>query len=1229
MKTENIKKYIYLCVCVAVALLAVSLSFYNQKSTNSVSVHKRLQQRFLEKESKLTACIDSILQKEITDIPSLLQFCKKEKCSAEEFVLYVYRNNSLVAWSSNVISMPSYWSRRMYSYGGFQQLEGKSAYTTQDSSGSLKVIGFYILQTPLSNSNSFTHTDLFKNQPADISVIPIGTTSNNSYTIQNSNNEDAFALEMRSRIRLSDESASLEMMLWILLITLLVVFTNIFLKKSGRLREASNKRAFVLIILILILFQLFFIENIFPAIHSSNLFSSVYFAYLYHSLGELYVGTYSFLMIAVVLYKSRTLSSRKKGNGWKLTMHLFLLNLTYFIAFFFLYNVILNTSISAFPSLPLRAAGGENLLLVKILYSISLVSVVSGLHLIFVRYYYECRRISSSRKQWLVSVISSLLLAWSLMVILFAIMNTKDILLFIAGSFVYFMFVLATCLHVKNPDKVFSVKYYVTTCLLSTLLLSMLFENVNVKRLTNSKESFANSLLENDDPLMRYNLNEVAVQLTQDEDLIALLRDPGTMHEDVVNYMQNQYVQPYFVNNRNKLFVGHTRVTSDMIRIRQYQQIFEDTEKDSLFPNLCISGETMGSKKYLMVKTIPIRNNSNDSVCIALEIMKTSDFFKPSFLLSRREHRLEKEMLMLSCAEYDNNVLTHSSDSRGVFKLHLSDFSLDTLYNGMSFRENGQDYTAYYKNPSKVIVLASPRKPLGNIISLYAYLFIVLGVFSILLSMIVNFQSHYNIMLRHRIQLFIVTTILLMSLVSMFLFSLFAHSFSKIELNQNAMQRINLISRLLPTDHLDADSSNIIYLDKNLVTPLYKLPMEYVENVNIYTIKGEGIVRMERNLPIPQSSDRLNPIVMEAFAYRHKSSYVDDVLMSNRIDAAIIYQALRNQSGDVVAYMSFPTRQRGGFAEYLFSSIIPVFLGIYFILTVLFAFFSSLFSNYIVLSLTRIAQLLSKVNLKSKNQKIVWKHEDEIGLLVKDYNRLVDDLEVSAELLARSSKESAWKELAQQVAHEIKNPLTPMRLRTQQLQRKMQDGKLTEEEMNNYTHMMIGQIDALTEITTSFSYLSKIHQSNGQQEDLVEIAQCAIDTFEDSEDYVLVFEQDHSLSQALIWTDRQQMLRVFNNLINNAIQAKKPQVQQRILLSISDYDEFKWKILLTDFGRGMDKETQKYAFVPHFTTKSSGSGLGLAIVKNILSDWGGEISFKSVENEYTIFTIYFPKYKAS
>jgi len=291
-----------------------------------------------------------------------------------------------------------------------------------------------------------------------------------------------------------------------------------------------------------------------------------------------------------------------------------------------------------------------------------------------------------------------------------------------------------------------------------------------------------------------------------------------------------------------------------------------------------------------------------------------------------------------------------------------------------------------------------------------------------------------------------------------------------------------------------------------------------------------------------------------------------------------------------------------------------------FIITGLLAYF---LANYITKSLHAIADSLRRVDIRRKNDPIVWKANDEIGALVHEYNRMLSELENSLEKLAKSERESAWREMARQVAHEIKNPLTPMKLRIQHLQRAWEDnspefgGKL-----QKTSEAIIEQIEALSHIAGEFSRFAQLPKPEREKVDLLAILKTSVDLFAASPG--IRFEWNVNLDSALVNIDKDQALRIFNNLINNAIQAIPPEREGLVRLSVEPGADRVWRVVISDNGSGISEDQRSRIFTPNFTTKSTGTGLGLAMVKAMTEQNEGQVWFESLPGKGTSFFLEFP-----
>lgn len=295
----------------------------------------------------------------------------------------------------------------------------------------------------------------------------------------------------------------------------------------------------------------------------------------------------------------------------------------------------------------------------------------------------------------------------------------------------------------------------------------------------------------------------------------------------------------------------------------------------------------------------------------------------------------------------------------------------------------------------------------------------------------------------------------------------------------------------------------------------------------------------------------------------------------------------------------------------------------YVLLFLMAAFVAYLLSTYITHSLQRIATKMKAVNLSDKNEPLTWESDDEIGALVSEYNKMVQELEKSATRLAQEERESAWREMAKQVAHEIKNPLTPMKLRVQHLQRSWSDEAPDfDNRLKVYVESMTQQIDTLSNIATEFSNFAKMPKPNLEELDLVKLIQNTLDLYKSSDAHTLSL-RIYNVEKSIVRVDKDQTIRVINNLVNNAIQAAKEGKQPVVDVAIRGYGN-KIIVRVNDNGVGISEEGKSKIFVPNFTTKSTGTGLGLAMVKNIMMQCGGHVFFWSRERRGASFYLEFP-----
>jgi nitrogen fixation/metabolism regulation signal transduction histidine kinase len=250
---------------------------------------------------------------------------------------------------------------------------------------------------------------------------------------------------------------------------------------------------------------------------------------------------------------------------------------------------------------------------------------------------------------------------------------------------------------------------------------------------------------------------------------------------------------------------------------------------------------------------------------------------------------------------------------------------------------------------------------------------------------------------------------------------------------------------------------------------------------------------------------------------------------------------------------------------------------------------------------------IDQTGLLEHNEKIHLKNATkEVSSLIKSYNQMIDELEISAKKLAIQEREQAWQEMAKQVAHEIKNPLTPMRLTVQSFEQRFSKNKsYNEEKIKEFCNILIEQIDTMSNVANTFSYFAALPKAKLEPSNIVEISKRSLEIFEQNE---ITFVTSHP--EIFVKLDRTQWVRVMTNLIQNALQSvpkeRKAKIKVEIRASAKNV-----KISFSDNGEGVSESIKDKIFEPKFTTKTKGMGLGLGIVKNIVDSHGGKINYSS------------------
>lgn len=391
-------------------------------------------------------------------------------------------------------------------------------------------------------------------------------------------------------------------------------------------------------------------------------------------------------------------------------------------------------------------------------------------------------------------------------------------------------------------------------------------------------------------------------------------------------------------------------------------------------------------------------------------------------------------------------------------------------------------------------------------------------------------------------------------------------------------------------------------------------------NISIYDLYGNLLVSSITNAFEETNISPLSHNVLKDLAQNSNHRIV-----KTRVEDGNGYQSSYSYINDPkfkrIGIVEFQFTQDNSEIEYELREFISRLSLVYLLMLIIAIAMAYFLSSYITKSIKSISDKMEQTQLNQRNEKILLHAaSSEIEILVDAYNNMIDQLEESAIKLAKSEREQAWREMAKQVAHEIKNPLTPMRLSVQSFERKFNpEDENIREKLSEYSKTLIQQIDVMSAIASAFSDFAKMPSQNKEEIEVISVIKLAIDIFNDES--IQFYSEEKEL---LAFLDKTQLIRVLTNLVKNALQATEETENPEIIVDVSSDGEF-LKISVSDNGKGIANELKELIFEPKFTTKTSGMGLGLAMIKNIIEAYDGNISFTSEKNVGTTFTVILPK----
>lgn len=583
----------------------------------------------------------------------------------------------------------------------------------------------------------------------------------------------------------------------------------------------------------------------------------------------------------------------------------------------------------------------------------------------------------------------------------------------------------------------------------------------------------------------------------------------------------------------------------------------------------------------------------------------------------------------------DNKLINAFSDYAFAERLNASQLP-KLLYEE---RKNGVYSELWYKTAAnKLVILVKKEISFLDTVTLFAYLFcsFLLIVFIIFLFQkwqqisISNFQWKQFIRMSLKNQ--VIITVVFISTFSFIVIGFATISFFIISFNNNNKERLKRSIQVMTNEIESTIGSQIelstasIFFDNGASNGLDNTIAEISDihnvDVNFYDVSGQ--LRTSTQPYIYSKgvlSNKMDPHAFDALAQKKLNQYIHEEQVGN-FKYLSIYVPVHDSEGNVFAFLNIPYLNSQKELNQEISSFLVTLINLNALIFLIAGMVAFFFSNRITASFAFIEAKMKAINLAGVNEEVTWDRNDEIGTLVKEYNKMVKKLEESAKALARTEREGAWKEMAKQVAHEIKNPLTPMKLSLQHLQRAIANNQDNAKELaTRMAQTLVEQIDQLAKIASDFSKFANIGLAKPTIVVLEKTILSVINLYKGHERLEII----HNLhdKEHKIWIDSIQLNRLFTNLIQNAVEASTNQPQMQIEIMVLDAENFV-TISIKDNGEGISEFMKHRIFEPNVTTKTTGTGLGLAMCKGIVENAEGQIWFESQEGVGTTFFIQFP-----
>lgn len=1138
--------------------------------------------------------------------------------------LYFYQNDSLVHWTSNNVLplateeyAPTGTSCVKLRNGWYQMMKWNDTVNHQT------LIGLVPVKYQYPFENKFLKNDFALGLTIPHNVEISAQQIQGSIPVKKLNGDFLFSLYQAGEERADDVNVIL-LIAQVLFLLIIGYYINLI---AARLVKSNGFLiAFIMLIVLLVSIRSIMVCFDLPSeFNQLELFNPKYYAssLLTGSLGDLIIDTILLAWVVVfwIKYKPRQLSDTYQSfASW------FYLSAAFVFSglFTWVFKSLVMDSVISFEVYNIL-----NLTVYSLL-GVVCLSVILILHFLVTKEAVLALRLAGI-KNWHTFVFC---LIAATVYCLFAVgSGFYQVIFFSAVWTIFFVFTLGAIL---RADGTFSVSNLILYVSLYGILSTYLTENLYERRERNQRKFFASRLVTDRDFVAEYMFGDISQRIDSDVVVRSFFANPlPSKKREITARLSSLYLSGYFNKYDLKVYTytgdGKQLVNRDTLSLNAIEQLLK---ADSVHPqSLHYITDTTQNYSYLAFFNLKADSVSGGTLVLQLlpKIYYGQNVYPELLLGENITTMAENNRYDYGIYKRDKLIMQHGNFPYTYY--WNKDYKFDE--GAFKFIDEGDwEHIIYHFTNNMKVVVTETQEGLFEPVATFSYLFsfyFLMAVFTLLLVRFFEMNnaakakilSGFSVSFRARINYSMLSMIIVSFIIIGFItIDFFSHQYNNFY-NDRLVRKGKVIHASLEYfvqqnenahDDLSADPVN-----SKLNFEIARLAEINEIDINMYDKEGNLIVASQPAVyDKGLVSKKMNP---DAFFDLNETKAAQFVTQESigGLSYQAIYAPIRNDHGEAIAYLGMPYFERSKNISDDVSSFLVALMNVYVFLLICAAILAYFISNSITRPLTIISEKLRILNLNKKNEPIEWKSKDEIGVLIGEYNKMITELEQSAQKLARGERESAWREMAKQIAHEIKNPLTPMKLSIQYLQRAIDAGDPNIEELaKKVTRTLDEQIENLSSIATAFASFAKMPKANNEIINLNDLLKSIAELFNRDGNTIVSFTTESN--SPLVFADKNQLVSVFNNLVKNAVQSIPE--SRKGFVDMAVVEDGNWVVVsIKDNGNGISNDLYEKVFVPNFTTKSSGTGLGLAICKQIIDGAGGTIWFESKEGEGTTFSV--------